>query len=70
MLKIYKAKKEMHPSPKGAGTVETDNRSYLKFAGTDGYIHITELQLEVKKKMTVEEFFRGYKPPTPPAGGE
>jgi methionyl-tRNA formyltransferase len=61
MLKIYKATKEMHPAPKAAGTVETDNKSYLKFAGKDGYIHITELQLEGKKKMMVEEFLRGYK---------
>jgi methionyl-tRNA formyltransferase len=61
MLKIYKAKKEMHPAPKPAGTVETDNKTYLKFAGKDGYIYTTELQLEGKKKMTVEEFLRGYK---------
>jgi methionyl-tRNA formyltransferase len=69
MLKIYKAKKEMHAAgsnqDKSAGTVETDNKTYLKFAGSDGYIHITELQLEGKKKMTVDEFLRGYKPPAP-----
>ena len=70
MLKIYKAKKEMHQSPKSPGSVETDNKTYLKFAAADGYIHITELQLEGKKKMMVEEFLRGYKPPAPPAGGE
>ena len=61
-LKIYKAKKENHTSPKSPGSIETDNKTYLKFAGADGYIHITELQLEGKKKMTVEEFLRGFKP--------
>ncbi|OQP65556.1 methionyl-tRNA formyltransferase [Niastella vici] len=61
MLKIYKAKKEMHAAPKPAGTIETDNKTFLKFAGKDGYIHITELQLEGKKKMTVEEFLRGFR---------
>jgi len=66
VLKIYKAKKEMHSSPKEPGTFETDNKPYLKFAGTDGYIHITELQLEGKKKMTIEEFLRGFR--LPPAG--
>jgi len=74
MLKIYKAKKEM-PIPdsnrkKEPGTFETDNKTYLKFAGIDGYIHITELQLEGKKKMTVEDFLRGYKPPTSPTDGQ
>jgi methionyl-tRNA formyltransferase len=65
-LKIYKAKKEAHTSPKSPGSIETDNKTYLKFAGADGYIHITELQLEGKKKMTVEEFLRGFKyPPAP-----
>lgn len=61
VLKIYKAKKEMHPSPKTPGTVETDHKTWLKFAGRDGYIYLTELQLEGKKKMTVEEFLRGYR---------
>lgn len=61
VLKIYKAKKEMHAAPKIPGTIDTDNKTYLKFAGADGYIYITELQLEGKKKMTVEEFLRGYR---------
>lgn len=61
MLKIYKAKKEGHPSPKSPGEYETDNKTYLKFAGPDGYIFITELQLEGKKRMTIEEFLRGYR---------
>jgi methionyl-tRNA formyltransferase len=65
MLKIYKAKKEMDTSPAPAGGFQTDFKSYMKFAGTDGYIHIIELQLEGKKRMTIEEFLRGYKPPTP-----
>ncbi|HEY8894435.1 MAG TPA: methionyl-tRNA formyltransferase [Niastella sp.] len=61
VLKIYKAKKEMHPAPKTPGTFETDQKTFLKFAGRDGYIYLTELQLEGKKKMTVEEFLRGYR---------
>ena len=60
-LKIYKAKKEPHAAPKSPGSIETDNKTYLKFAAKDGYIHVTELQLEGKKKMTVEEFLRGFR---------
>ncbi|THU40496.1 methionyl-tRNA formyltransferase [Niastella caeni] len=70
MLKIYKAKKEMYSSPKNPGSVETDNKTYLKFAGKDGYIHVTELQLEGKKRMTIEEFLRGYRLPPIPLKGE
>jgi methionyl-tRNA formyltransferase len=61
MLKIYKAKKELHPAPKSPGSFDTDNKTYLKFAGADGYIYVIELQLEGKKKMTIEEFLRGYR---------
>jgi len=61
MLKIYKAKKEISSSPKEPGTIETDNKTYLKFACNDGYIHITELQVEGKKKMVVEDFLKGYR---------
>jgi methionyl-tRNA formyltransferase len=61
MLKIYKAKKELHNAPKSPGSFETDNKTYLKFAASDGYIYVTELQLEGKKRMTIEEFLRGYR---------
>jgi methionyl-tRNA formyltransferase len=61
MLKIYRAKKELHNAPKSAGSFETDNKTYLKFAGSDGYIYVTELQLEGKKRMGIEEFLRGYR---------
>ena len=61
LLKIYKAKKEIvHPAVL-PGEVETDKKSYLKFAGSDGYIIVEELQVEGKKKMGVVEFLRGYR---------
>ena len=60
-LKIYKAKKEITKPSIATGDFETDKKSFLKFACTDGYIHITELQLEGKKKMGIEEFLRGYR---------
>jgi methionyl-tRNA formyltransferase len=39
----------------------TDHKTYLKFAATDGYISVTEVQLEGKKIMAIEEFLRGIK---------
>jgi methionyl-tRNA formyltransferase len=39
----------------------TDNRSFLLVSCQDGYLAIDELQLEGKKRMTIEEFLRGNK---------
>src|SRR4051812_5818257 len=59
-LKIYKAKKEFIQPSIPAGEFETDKKTFLKFACSNGYISITELQLEGKKRLTVEDFTRGY----------
>lgn len=60
-LKIFKAKKEITRTSKPAGEYETDHKSFLKFACHDGYISALELQLEGKKKMSVDEFLRGFR---------
>ncbi len=59
-LKIYKAKKEIIQPVIAAGGYETDKKTFLKFACNNGYILITELQLEGKKKLNVQEFLRGH----------
>lgn len=61
MLKIYRAEKELTTPSKTAGEFITDGKQYLKFATADGYISVTELQLEGKKKMKVDEFLRGWR---------
>jgi methionyl-tRNA formyltransferase len=61
MLKIYNAKKEITAPTHTEGEYETDGKTFLKFACTNGYLHVLELQLEGKKKMGVEEFLRGYR---------
>jgi methionyl-tRNA formyltransferase len=61
IMKVYKAKKEVC-FPKGTeGDYETDGKTFLKFACTNGYVHLLEVQLEGKKRMKIEEFLRGYK---------
>ncbi len=62
ILKVYRSQKEMIQHHEPAGTVLCDGKTYLKFACTDGYLHIKELQLEGKKRMLTEDFLRGYKP--------
>lgn len=43
------------------GEVDTDNKNYLYIKTADGWISIEELQPEGKKRMTIQEFFRGNK---------
>jgi methionyl-tRNA formyltransferase len=62
MLKVYHSEKEKKAPGKTPGAYETDQKTYLKFATTDGYIHVTDLQLEGKKKMKVQDFLRGFRP--------
>jgi methionyl-tRNA formyltransferase len=61
MFKIFRTKKEI-VFPKGTeGDHETDGKTYLKFACSDGYLHVLEVQMEGKKKMMIEEFLRGFR---------
>ena len=60
-LKIFKAKTEMSIPAIAAGELDTDYKTYLKFACKDGYIHVEDIQLEGKKQMDVASFLRGYR---------
>ena len=60
-LKIYKAEKMIQVPASSPGNFETDGKTYLRFACSNGYINILELQLEGKKRMGVEDFLRGYR---------
>jgi methionyl-tRNA formyltransferase len=60
-LKVYFGEKEIISHSEIAGTISSDNKTFLKFATADGFIKLTDLQLEGKKRMGVEEFLRGFK---------
>ena len=60
-IKIFKAEKEIAIAQEAAGTIVSDNKSFLKYSCNNGYIHLKELQLEGKKKMEVEDFLRGWR---------
>ncbi|MEN9350112.1 MAG: hypothetical protein RL372_1090 [Bacteroidota bacterium] len=60
IFKIFAAEKEICTHHKPVGAIATDNKTYLKFACADGYLHIIDLQLEGKKRMQVQDFLRGY----------
>ncbi|MBK5271516.1 MAG: methionyl-tRNA formyltransferase, partial [Bacteroidia bacterium] len=60
MLKIYRSEKEIISPKSKQGEFETDGKTFLKFACSNGYIQVKEMQLEGKKKMMIEDFLRGY----------
>lgn len=43
------------------GTFISDNKSYLKVATPDGFLSITELQMQGKKRMAIKDFLNGFK---------
>ncbi|MBL0050170.1 MAG: methionyl-tRNA formyltransferase [Bacteroidetes bacterium] len=59
-LKIYSAQKEYGEMNVAAGNMQTDGKTFLKFACNNGWLHALELQLQGKKAMTVQEFLRGF----------
>lgn len=59
-IKIFKAEKVNERPENEAGTYDTDKKTYLRFACTDGYINIVELQMQGKKRMEIKDFLRGY----------
>lgn len=61
ILKVYRAEKIMKTVAETPGTFVSDNQTHIDVACTDGYLRLTEIQLEGKKKMAVSDFLRGNK---------
>jgi methionyl-tRNA formyltransferase len=61
VLKLYQVHSVGLAPGQEPGTVDSDGKTYLRFATTDGWVYIEELQLEGKKKMDVISFLRGYR---------
>jgi methionyl-tRNA formyltransferase len=59
VLKVFKAEKEYASPEAEPGTFVTDNKTFLKFIAQNGYLNLTDVQLEGKKRMGIEEFLRG-----------
>ncbi len=64
IFKIYKVTQqsaEISNSLSTAGSIQTDNKSYLYIKTSNSWISVEEFQPKGKKRMKVEEFFRGNK---------
>ena len=59
-VKIFSSSKEFADHGYRQGTIVSDNKNYLKVACENGFIFIKELQLAGKKKLTINEFLKGY----------
>lgn len=58
VFKLFKVKSTVD-GKSAPGQIDTDNKTYLRVKTSDGWISILEFQPEGKKRMSVEEFFRG-----------
>lgn len=58
-LKIFKTEYEKAPSSH-IGTIISNQKNELKIEVKDGFIKILQLQMSGRKKISVEEFLRGY----------
>ncbi|MBR2881639.1 MAG: methionyl-tRNA formyltransferase [Prevotella sp.] len=59
-IKVYETKKEICEPYHPAGALLTDGKTYVKVALSDGYLHLTSLQLPGKKRMPVADLLRGF----------
>ncbi|MGZ3943543.1 MAG: methionyl-tRNA formyltransferase [Mucilaginibacter sp.] len=59
VLKVFGAEYQNGGTGISPGDFLTDNKTYLKFTATDGLVSLTDVQLEGKKRMSIEEFLRG-----------
>jgi methionyl-tRNA formyltransferase len=63
VYKIFKVQTSVdaQPSTVQPGEYKTDNKTFLQVKTQDGWITVLEFQPEGKKRMSVEEYFRGNK---------
>ena len=60
-LKIYQAQKEYENHQLPPGSIISDDKSILKIAAPDGFIHVLNLKFEGRRRMDVRDFLNGYK---------
>jgi methionyl-tRNA formyltransferase len=61
VLKLFSVEKVIEQPNIEIGSYKTDEKNFLQFACSNGYISVLALQLEGKKKMDVKDFLRGYR---------
>ncbi|MEP4671485.1 MAG: methionyl-tRNA formyltransferase [Cyclobacteriaceae bacterium] len=59
-FKIYQAEVSDKTYNQTGGTFQSDNKTYLDVVTADGALTLKEVQLQGKKRMSIEDFLRGY----------
>ncbi len=59
--KIYSATFEVKHHDVACGTIESDERTYIRVACKDGWINLNEVQLAGKKRLRVKELLLGFR---------
>ncbi|MFZ4426365.1 MAG: methionyl-tRNA formyltransferase [Saprospiraceae bacterium] len=59
-LKITRSSVEITPHSYPPGAYFTDKRNFLKVSTPDGFVHLTELQMEGRRRMGVKDFLNGF----------
>jgi methionyl-tRNA formyltransferase len=62
-MKIYQSRYEETETHKPYGEIETDGKTYLRFAAKDGWLYALDVKYEGKKRMQVADFLRGFRLP-------
>ncbi len=61
LVKIFYATFENFTHNEANGSLATDNKTFMRVFCKRGFIEITDLQLQGKKRMKVQDFLRGFK---------
>lgn len=59
MVKVYEVRTEPSSHNLPVGTLETDKKTFLRVAASDGYLYLQELQLPGRKRMKVADLLNG-----------
>jgi methionyl-tRNA formyltransferase len=63
-IKIFQDHYQPGPANLKPGRIETDHKSYLAIQAQDGVVFLDEVQQEGKKRLSVNEFLRGFRFPS------
>src|SRR3989304_3443950 len=59
-LKVFGAKGEKEATGEPPGTVAREEEGSLTVSAGNGYVHLRDVQMEIKKRVAVQDFLRGY----------
>jgi methionyl-tRNA formyltransferase len=62
-LKVFMSAKEVSPQAAHypVGQFLSDGKTYLKVVTTDGFVHLVDIQIEGRKRLSVRDFLNGFK---------